>query len=292
MTRARKFEVPAHLYPFESHWFEREGVAMHYVDEGEGMPIVMLHGNPTWSFLYRDIIQALPAGYRALAPDYPGFGQSDHPPGYGYTPEEHAWWVRHWLDDLDIDEFVLVVQDWGGPIGMWNATGMPDRIAGLVILNTWAWPPHNGAKVFSHIMGGSIGRRLCLKKNFFADTIVKKSMYYAKAKSPDVFKAYTDPFPTESSRLGTWVFPRAIRTETAWLAQIESRLDRLRGKPVEFVWAMKDIAFANPEVMNKWKEYFPDAPWHEIAKASHYIQEDAPEFIAETIVRVAGSRRQ
>jgi haloalkane dehalogenase len=90
VPRARKFEVDRAEYPFADRWLEREGSALHYVDEGSGPAVLMLHGNPTWSFLYRKVIKQLGGACRSIAPDYPGFGLSDHPPGYGYTPQEHA----------------------------------------------------------------------------------------------------------------------------------------------------------------------------------------------------------
>ena len=91
----RPFSVDMNEYPFKSHWFEQDGTFMHYLDEGEGLPVLLFHGNPTWSFLYRKVIKQLDGTCRAIAPDYPGFGMSQHPIDYGYTPEEHAGWVRH-----------------------------------------------------------------------------------------------------------------------------------------------------------------------------------------------------
>jgi haloalkane dehalogenase len=286
IRRARRFEVPTELYPFEDRWFERDGAAMHYVDEGEGPPVVMLHGNPTWSFLYRDVIKQLGTEVRSLAPDYPGFGLSDHPKGYGYTPPEHADWVGAWLRSLDLPPFVLVVQDWGGPIGLSLAVERPEQVAGLVILNTWAWPTNMGGLVFSLAMGGPVGKYLNLRHNFFADRIVRGGIASAASKPEAVFKAYTDPFPTPESRIGTYVFPRAIRNSTTWLESIEHRLARLRGKPVELVWAMKDRAFGNEATIARWLRHFPGAPVERLEDAAHYIQEDRPEAIAAAIRRV------
>lgn len=287
MQRLRPFVVPEALYPFEDRWFERDGVAMHYVDEGaSGTPVVMLHGNPTWSFLYRDVIGALGSGVRCLAPDYPGFGFSEHPPGYGYTPEEHAGWVEAWLEAMDLPPFVLVVQDWGGPIGMSYATRHPDRVAGLVVMNTWAWPTDIKGKAFSAFMGGPIGKQLCVRRNFFADRIVRGAIYTAKEKAPEVFRAYTDPFPGPGERIATWVFPRAIRKSGPWLASIEAKLDVLRDKPVELVWGMKDAAFGDEGYIQRWLRHLGGARVTRLRRASHYLQEDAPVEIADAIRRV------
>lgn len=133
---ARSFSVDAHEYPFEDRWLERDGAIVHYVDHGRGPPVIFLHGNPTWSFLYRKVIRELP-GCRCIAPDYPGFGFSQAPAGYGYTPQEHAAWVRRLIDELRLERFILVVQDWGGPIGLSLAVEQAERVAGIVICNTW-----------------------------------------------------------------------------------------------------------------------------------------------------------
>ncbi len=284
--RTRKFEVDRAEYPFADRWFERGGSALHYVDEGSGPPVLMLHGNPTWSFLYRNVIKELGGACRSIAPDYPGFGLSDHPPGYGYTPQEHAEWIHALIDDAGLKGFVLVLQDWGGPIGLSIAVERPDDVAGLVILNTWAWPPDPRMVVFSLIMGGPIGKYLHLRRNFFARKIVPSGIARAERRTPAILKAYTDPFPTPASRTGTWVFPRAIRRSAAWLAEIERQLPRLRAKPVEFVWAMKDVAFGRERILARWLSYFPGAPVDRLPEAKHYLQEDEPERVAAAVKRV------
>ena len=284
--RTRKFAVDPAEYPFADRWFERGGSALHYVDEGSGPPVLMLHGNPTWSFLYRNVIKQLGGACRSIAPDYPGFGLSDHPPGYGYTPQEHAEWIHALIDAAGLKRFVLVLQDWGGPIGLSIAVERPDDVAGLVILNTWAWPPDPRMVVFSLIMGGPVGKYLHLRRNFFARKIVPSGIARAERRTPAILKAYTDPFPSPASRMGTWVFPRAIRQSAGWLAEIERQLPRLRAKPVEFVWAMKDVAFGREPIIARWLSYFPGAPVDRLPEAKHYLQEDEPEGVAAAVKRV------
>jgi haloalkane dehalogenase len=282
MPQQRRFEVSPELYPFEDHWFD----GVHYVDEGTGVPVVMFHGNPTWSFLYRDVIKGVSGECRAIAPDYPGFGFSEHPANYRYTAREHAAAMERLIDHLKLDRFVMVVHDWGGPIGMSIATKYPDRIAGLVILNTWAWPSHGKMLMFSHLMGDAFGRFLHRRFNFFAKTIVRATITSADRKTPEVLKAYTDPFPTPQSRIGTWVFPREIRVNNDWLGETERGLARLRDKPVEMLWAMKDPAFGREEVIARWQSYFADARVERVPEANHYIQEDAPDRVVAAIKRV------
>jgi haloalkane dehalogenase len=284
--RQRPFSVDEAEYPFTDRWFERNGVAMHYVDEGDGAPVLMLHGNPTWSFLSRNVIKELGGRCRAIAPDYPGFGLSEHPPNYGYAPEEHAEWVQALIKYLKLERFVLVMQDWGGPIGLSVAVDRPDDVAGLVICNTWCWPPDLSAWIFSHVMGGPWGKYLQLRRNFFARQIVPMGIYRREKKTPEVLKSYTDPFPTPETRMGTWVFPRSIRTSASWLQAVEARLSGLRDKPVEMVWAMKDPAFGKGSYIARWQSYFPQVPVDRIEDASHYLQEDHPERVAAAVRRV------
>src|SRR5262249_31622640 len=132
--------ISSELYPFESHYAEIDGASVNYVDEGSGPPLLLLHGNPTWSFLYPEIIKGLNHRYRCIAPDHPGFGLSQAPAGYGFTPAEHAAVLEKLVTQLDLSDVTMMVQDWGGPIGFRVATNHPERFAGFVIGNTWAWP--------------------------------------------------------------------------------------------------------------------------------------------------------
>ncbi len=283
----RSFALDSGEYPFASHWLERDGSWMHYVDEGVGTPVLLLHGNPTWSYLYRNIIKALRPDARLIAPDFPGFGYSDHPPGYGYTPQEHAQWVNALIDRLGLKKIILVCQDWGGPIGLSLAVDRPQDFAGLVILNTWCWPPDWNARLFSRIMGGrTLGKLLQIKKNFFARKIVPSGIFHKERLTPALLKAYTDPFPTAASRMGTWVFPGEIRRSAGWLAAIEARLHLLKYKPISMVWPKKDPAFGKRKVLDRWLSHFPKADVEALEDASHYLQEDRPDQVIAAIRKV------
>lgn len=282
----RRFNVNEQHYPFTDHWFEREGVAMHYVDEGEGFPVLMLHGNPTWSFLYRDVIKELRKECRCIAPDYPGFGLSETPSGYQFTPQEHSEWVAALIDDLQLDQYALVVQDWGGPIGLAAALKNPERLAGILLLNTWAWKPDIAGWLFSHIVGSAPAKYLHTHYNLFARRILPTGISHSERKSPEILQAYTAPFPTPESRLGTWVFPWAISHSDEWLQGIEDGLKTLRDKPVEMVWGMQDMAFGSERYIEHWRRYFPDAPVERLPDANHYVQEDSPEGVTEGALRL------
>jgi haloalkane dehalogenase len=279
---ARPAWVPERLYPFESHYAQIEGAQVHYLDEGSGPPLLLLHGNPTWSFLYREIIKGLRDRFRCVAIDYPGFGLSGAAPGYGFTPAEHANVVEQLLVQLDLWDVTMMVQDWGGPIGFAVATRRPDRFAGFVIGNTWAWPKADpGTQIFSRLMGGPIGRYLILQRNFFVEKIMPAGV--RRKKLPDeVMDAYRGPFPTPESRRPVHVFPREILASRPFLAEVHRGLPALRERPALIVWPTKDVAFREPE-RRRWEQTFPDHRTVILAGAGHYIQEDAPEEIVAAI---------
>ena len=132
--------LPEHLFPFRSRFLALDGCRVHYIDEGAGPTLLMLHGNPTWSFVYRDIVRGLWDRCRCIALDYPGFGLSTAPSGYDFRPESHAGIVEKFVFALDLRDITLMVQDWGGPIGLGVATRHPGQFRGFVIGNTFAWP--------------------------------------------------------------------------------------------------------------------------------------------------------
>src|SRR5215471_20838263 len=144
------------LFPFESRFVDIGGCTVHYVDEGQGPPILFLHGNPTWSFLYRDIIDLLRHRFRCIALDYPGFGLSSAPTTYRFTPAEHAHIVERFILGHDLGQLTVMGHDWGGPIALGAASRHPERIAALVVANTWAWPANSSPFLqgFSRLAGG------------------------------------------------------------------------------------------------------------------------------------------
>jgi haloalkane dehalogenase len=281
-TAARTFRVDEREYPFRDHWLVRQGGTIHYVDEGRGPAVLMVHGNPTWSFLYRDVIRGLGAGVRCIAPDLPGFGFSTARPGYGFTPQEHADELAALIDHLGLDRYVLVVQDWGGPIGLAAALRRPERIAGVVNLGTWCWKSDLLTTLFSLVMGSGWGRKLYLEKSFMTAKFLPSGISRAERKRPEILGAYSAQFPTPGSRLPTWIFARSLRASSPWVAETGKALAALADAPFEIVWPRKGW----PGFwLERWKRAFPRASVDVVEGAGHYIQEDAPERV------VAGIRR-
>ncbi len=277
------FTPDSHLFPFESRWFESSVGPVHYIDEGSGQTLLLLHGNPDWGFLYRKIVLELRDQFRCVVPDYPGFGLSVHPDGYGYTPGEHSAVVAELVAHLELDDMIVMGQDWGGPIGMDLASRDPDRVHGLVMGNTWFWPDDSRMiRTFSKVMGSAPVQWLITNRNFFVTVVMKRSLQIKL--SEHEFSHYTDVVPTPESRAGISVFPQQILDAHPWLAELEERVAQtLRGKPTLLVFGRKDPALASDEFIERWQREFPDAVLTELPSAGHYIQEDAPHEIARAI---------
>ncbi|HKJ77656.1 MAG TPA: alpha/beta fold hydrolase [Gammaproteobacteria bacterium] len=286
--RNRPFQVDENLYPFTSHWLECDGGVLHYLDEGEGFPVLLLHGNPTWSFLYRDVIKALRGHCRCIAPDYPGFGLSTAPPGYGYTPQGHTEWVAALIDHLELERYILVAHDWGGPIGLAAALQAPDRLAGMVLSNTWAWPVDLRVRLFSWIFGSPPARFLQRRLDLFARYLLPLAVSGAARKAPGIRAAYIAPFQERDRRLGPWMLTKSLRVSKDWLAELEGGLHRLQHRPVALVWGMRDPAFGRRTYLGNWRRHFPHARLHELGDAGHFLPEERPEELATQVLRALG----
>ncbi len=282
------FTPSPELFPFESRWFDSSAGPVHHVDEGEGQPLLLLHGNPDWSFLYRKIVTGLRDSFRCIALDYPGFGLSAHPDGYGYTPAEHARVVGELVDHLGLDDMVVMGQDWGGPIGMDVASRRHARVGGLVMGNTWYWPADSAMmRGFSRLMSTALMQRQFLERNLFVDGLMKQSLQATL--SDEEFRHYQDVVPTPESRQGIAEFPRQIVESAEWLAELEARVRvTLTGKPTLLIFGRKDPGLASRAVIDRWRLDFPDAAYRELPSAGHYIQEDAPDAIVQAIREVFG----
>ncbi|MBL6692088.1 MAG: alpha/beta fold hydrolase [Pseudomonadales bacterium] len=277
-----KFEVDTERFPYTPHYIELEnGASVHYLDEGEGPILLLLHGNPTWSFLYRHLVEELKNDFRVIAPDYPGFGLSMAPSGYGYTAAEHAAAMMEFVERLDLRGMTLMVQDWGGPIGFAVAERYPERVDAFVIGNTWAWPlERTGHKVFSTLMGGWPGQFAAWCCNgivhFFMSQGVEQEVDDAE------FAMYTAPFADSASRSPTHIFPAQLWDADAFLQSVHDGLSELSDRPALIVWGIEDFAFQEPE-RTRFEALFPDHRTVLLENAGHFIQEDAPQEIASAI---------
>ncbi len=281
---ARPAWVDQQLFPFESRFLEVDRARIHYIDEGQGPVFLGLHGNPTWSFLYRHIVYGLTDQFRCIALDYPGFGLSTAPPSYGYTVAEHAAVVEGFVTQLGLEGITLMAQDWGGPIGLWVAVRHLERFRALVIGNTFGWPVQGDKtfRRFSKLMGsafpgGLLVRRLDVFTRVFVPGGIKRKKLSKAEKA-----MYRRPHPTARSRIPVHVLPREILAAHRLLSEVEQGLPRLAHLPVLIVWGDRDRAFKEPQ-RRRWEHSFPNHQTVLLHGASHYIQEDAPEEIVAAI---------
>ena len=271
------------LFPFVSRFVEIDGNTVHYIDEGSGPTLLLLHGNPTWSFLYRHIVRLLSPCFRCIALDYPGFGLSKAKPGYAYTPREHSSVVESFVDTLELSDLRVMVQDWGGPIGLGLAGRRPELIHSLVLGNSFAWPARRsrGMTTFSRIVGSRLARHLITRHNALVRWLIPAGIN--RTLTPAEMAAYTGPFPTPEARLPTWIFARAIRESETYLAEVEAGLARLADRPALIVWGDADGAFRAPD-RDRFAKLFPTNRIIDLKGAKHFIQENAPDEIASAIL--------
>jgi haloalkane dehalogenase len=287
MTSAPQFQPSPELYPFESRFLESSAGRVHYVDEGSGQSILMLHGNPTWSFLYRNLIRGLRDAFRCVAVDYPGFGLSERPAGYGYTPAEHARVIGELVDRLDLRELIVMGYDWGGPIGTSIAASRSDRVAGLVFGSTWFWPLDRTMRIFSHVMSSRPMQWAILNRNLFVERIIPAGT--SRKLTEQEMDHYRAVQPTPEARVGVAEFPRQLVAATPWLTELSEAVPRKLGsKRVLITWPMRDLAFRASRFLPRLREAFSDVEVVELPGARHYFQEDAPDEVVRAIRRRFG----
>jgi len=283
VTRPAQGFVPdPALFPFESRWFDSSVGRIHYIDEGEGRPLLLMHGNPDWSFLYRKMIPLLRDDFRCIAMDYPGFGLSDHPDVYGYRPRDHGQVVTELVRHLDLEDAVILGQDWGGPIGMDVASRDPDRFSALVFGNTFFFPALRLQRIFGTIMKSDFMRHQVMKRSLFVRRILP-ALLQARLSDAE-FAHYDEVAPTYRSRIGHATFVASIVGEREWLTELERRVDAtLLDKPMLRIFGYKDKPLTTKEFVAKWEEKYPDAITLDLPDAGHFWQEDEPAKVSAAI---------
>jgi haloalkane dehalogenase len=276
------------LFPFRSLFIEIDGNTVHYIDEGSGPVLLLLHGNPTYSFLYRHIVRILSPHFRCIALDYPGFGLSSEGPGYSFKPRQHSDVVEKFVLALRLHEIRLMVQDWGGPIGLGFAGRHPELVHSLFIGNTWAWPAQEVKHMarFSRVVGSPIGIFLIERFNLFVNHLLPNGINRKLSKAE--MAAYRGPFTTPKSRRPLAILPREILGSRDYLCEVENGLEGLFDKPVLLLWGDADAAFTEHE-RKRFEQKFPGAVTCALQGAKHFIQECAPEQICEAILLFEGS---
>jgi haloalkane dehalogenase len=275
-------------FPFTSRWTEFDGLRMAHVDEGDGPPVVFVHGEPTWSFLWRKVLVPVrDAGYRCIAPDLPGFGRSDKPVDLDwYTYDRHVEALASLLEALDVSGATIVVHDWGGPIGLRVAIQAPERVARMVVLDTGLFTGHQRMAEAWTMFRDFVARTEDLPVGFLVRGACKRDP------GDDVVAAYDRPFPSAAAKAGARAFPLILPTtpDAAGAAAGQRTLDALRsdGRPKLILWADSDPVLPL-DTGRRFAAALGAEVDHVIADAGHFLQEDAGPQIGALIADWLGS---
>jgi haloalkane dehalogenase len=275
-------------YPFESHWLDLDGVRMHYVDEGprDGRVVLCVHGNPTWSFIWRHLIRELSPQRRVIAPDHIGCGFSDKPQQYPYRLAQHVANLRRLIESLDLRDVTLVGHDWGGCIGLGAATELPERFARFVLMNTGAFRSRQIPLRIAICRIPFLGPLALRGFNAFS----RAALTMAVARRPlsaAARRGLLAPYDSWANRVAVSSFVQDIplrpsHPSYAKLAEIESGLSKLRDRPMLLLWGARDWCFTL-DFHREFQRRFPNAESHVIADAGHYVFEDAPDDVLTAI---------
>jgi haloalkane dehalogenase len=292
-------ELEAFLADHPGRDFDRGGLRLHYLDEGQGDPVVMVHGNPTWSFYYRRLVEALRPAYRTIVPDQIGCGLSDKPDDarYRYTLATRVEDLESLLDHLGLDHGItLVLHDWGGMIGMTYAARHPERIARLVIMNTAAFHMPKSKRIpwaLWMARNAAVGSLAVRGLNAFARGTAWIGCTRRRL-ARSLRDAYVAPYDSWDNRIAIHRFVQDIPLRPGdhcydMVSWVEERLDRLAGVPMLVAWGMKDFVFDRP-FLHEWLRRFPRAEIHEYSEAGHYVLEDNAEALVPLIREFLDSR--
>ncbi len=277
------------MYPFTPASFRTpEGAALSYVDEGprSDEAVLMLHGNPTWSFYYRELVRELSPGLRCIAPDHVGMGLSSKPPGYDYTLARRIADIEALVESLGLRRVHLVVHDWGGAVGFGFAVRHPEKVGRIVILNTAAFVSPSLPRRIALCRAPLVGEWLVRGLNGFAEPATWMAMA-ARRLTWEERRAYLYPHRSWASRIAVHRFVRDIPMEPwhpsrATLAAVEAGLPGLASKQKLIVWGGRDFCF-DATFLSRWRVLFPDAQVHLLERAGHYVLEDAGSEAREPI---------
>ncbi|MHA1147129.1 MAG: alpha/beta fold hydrolase [Promethearchaeota archaeon] len=280
------------VFPFSYNFLYIDGCQMHYIDEGAGETILMVHGNPTWSFYYRNLISYFNKTYRVVAPDHIGYGLSEKPKNYNYTLEQHIQNLEEFVQKLNLKDITLVMHDWGGPIGMGFAVRNPKKIKRLIICNTGAFripeeiQKHKPWQLMI-IRIPLFGNILVRVFNAFSIFAILWAICHKERRTPETKAGLKAPYNNYANRVAVL---RAVQDiplsekDPVHMAlwEIEKKLSVFKNTPKILFWGCKDFVF-NHICLRKWFDFYPDAEVHQFEDAGHYVIEDAYERIIPKI---------
>jgi haloalkane dehalogenase len=287
--RSTDFLPSRSSYPFESRWFDGPRGRMHYIAEGEGTPLLLLHGNPTWSFLYRKMIPPLcTAGFRCVAPDLLGYGLSEHPDGFGFTLREQLEALRAFALAFALEGWIVVGQDWGGPLALGVALELGTALRGIVLGSTFAWRSAGLTRIIGHLLRSAPLQRRMIDSDHFIDFIVRR---LTRARlTPEELSHYQLVAARPELRRAKAVLPRELIDADEWLTTLESQVFRqLRSVRTLLIHAQRDVLSGGS--VRRLGRMLPNHAVLALPNAGHFFQEDAPREVALAIAEHFGSER-
>lgn len=277
----------AELYPFASHFHRTGDFRMHYLDEGSGKPLLLVHGNPTWSFYFRRLVEAFRPQRRVIAPDHIGCGLSEKPQHYRYSMARHVANLESLVLALDLRDIDLLVHDWGGPIGLSVATRHPERFSRIIITNTAAFRSHDLPRLLWLARLPWLGEFLIRGFNAFVQTTLITATSHPQRFRGALRRGFTFPYNNWKNRIATARFVQDIPMDSShpsWpdLVQLEQGLPRLASKPIMLLWGERDWCFTT-RMRDHFLDIFPHARSVGLAQAHHLLFEDEPEACLEAV---------
>lgn len=271
-------------YPFTSNYFDINGQKLHYIDEGKGETILFVHGTPSWSFDYRNVIKILKETYRCVAIDHIGFGLSDKPENYDYSTQSHSKTLEKFVLEKHLENITLVVHDFGGAIGLNFAMQYPEKIKRLVILNSWLWSSKTDPDFvkLSKILKSPLLPFLYRYLNFSPKFILPKSFGNRKL-SKHILTQYAKPFANKTQRNGALAFAKSLLNDQDWFEELWNKRQAISNKPTLFIWGLKDPVI-KPHYLDKFESGFTNSKTKRLETSGHFPQEEKPEIVAKEIM--------
>jgi len=291
LARSRSSFPDREAYPFASRRLRLQDGELHYVDEGEGEPVVFVHGTPTWSFEYRHLIAAFAKTHRSIALDHLGFGLSERPLGADYTPEAHSRRFTEFMEALDLPRATIVVHDFGGPIALPYAAAHPSRVARLVLFNTWMWSFDDDRPMQrkARFAAGAIGRFLYRHFNASLRLIMPSAYGDRRKLTAAIHHQYLEVFPDPDSREQVLHrLARSLLDSRDHYSRLFAVRESLHAIPTTILWGLADSAFP-PAYLEKLKDALPNARAVALDGVGHWPHEEAPERVIEEIARALAS---
>lgn len=273
------------FFPFESKWLAIDGNQLHYIDEGKGETILFVHGTPEWSFGWRDLVKELRKHYRCIAIDLLGFGLSDKPNTSDYTCRAHSNRLEKFIQQLDLKNFHLIANDFGGGISLPYAIQHQENVKKIMLFNTWMWSLKND-KHYSgpaKVMNTFLGKMMYLNFNFPVNIVMHAAFGDKKKLTKEIHAHYKKALPDAASRGGAYAFAKELMNASDWWQSNWDQLEKISNKPFLLFWGMKD-SFVPPKELERWKSKLPTARVVVYEDAGHFVQEEkAEEMVGEIL---------